>query len=73
MRKYTPLSNRSADEIRAQGELYLEMAATARTPEAKRGLEALAVRLAALAERREAMEDRARRPQPGPEALIAAD
>jgi len=61
MHKYLPLSQRSSDEIRAQGETYQEMAATARTPEAKRGLESLAVRFAALADKREAAENRFRR------------
>lgn len=52
MKKYVPLSRRSPDEIRAQAELYQEMAASARTPEAKLGLEKLVVRLLALAEQR---------------------
>ena len=58
MTQYVPLSQRSADEIRAQAELYQQMAATARTPEAKRGLENLVLRLVALAERRLAAEPR---------------
>jgi hypothetical protein len=62
MRKFVPLSQRSSDEIRAQAELYQEMAATARTPEAKRGLEALVVRFAALADQQAAAESRSRRP-----------
>ena len=59
MQKYVPLRQRSADQIRSQAELYAEMAATARTPEAKRGLEGLAVRFAMLADQREAEESRA--------------
>ena len=47
MQRYVPLSQRSPDEIRTQAELYRKMATTARTPEAKRGLENLAVRFAA--------------------------
>jgi hypothetical protein len=62
MRKFVPLSQRSSGEIRAQAELYQEMATTARTPEAKRGLEALAVRFAALGDQRAAAESRSRRP-----------
>ncbi len=53
---YVPLSQRSSKEIRAQGETYFRMAQTARTPVAKSGLEALAVRFAAFAARREAEE-----------------
>jgi hypothetical protein len=71
MHTYVPLSQRSPDEIRDQGEIYQEMAATARTPEAKRGLEALAVRLAALAEQLEAGGQhcwRQRHAQDGPRA-----
>jgi hypothetical protein len=56
MGKHVPLSQRTAQEIRAQGETYLRMAATARTAVAKRGLEALAVRFTAMADRREATE-----------------
>jgi hypothetical protein len=62
MQKYTPLSQRPHHEILAQAEHYLEMAATARTPQAKRGLEALAVRLVALADRRADAESRSLRP-----------
>jgi hypothetical protein len=52
MRYHVPLSQRSALEIRAQGEMYRQMATTARTPVAKRGLELLAVRWTAIADRR---------------------
>lgn len=69
MRKHVPLSQRSPDEIRAQADSYQEMAATSRTPEAKHGLEALAVRLAALADQREALETRPRRSPPANEPL----
>jgi hypothetical protein len=62
MQKYMPLSQRPHHEILAQAELYLEMAATARTPQAKRGLETLAARLVALADRRAATEGRSLRP-----------
>ncbi len=55
---YIPLSQRSSKDIRAQGETYAEMAKTARTAVAKSGLEALAIRFAALAARREAEERR---------------
>lgn len=61
---YVPLSQRSSKEIRAQGEVYCRMARTARTPEAKSGLEALAVRFAALAARLEAEERLAAGEQP---------
>jgi hypothetical protein len=73
MRQYVPLSQRSPEDIRTQGELYKAMAATARTPEAKRGLEALAVRFAAMADQREAMETRLKRPQPAQDMASAAD
>lgn len=72
MHTYVPLSQRSPDEIRDQGEIYQEMAATARTPEAKRGLEALAVRLAALAEQLEAVEQRCWRQPPAQDGPRAA-
>ena len=54
MRRHIPLSQRSALEIRQQAERYSEMASSARTAEAKQGLEMLAVRFAALAEQRQA-------------------
>jgi hypothetical protein len=73
MQRYVPLSQRSPDEIRTQAELYRKMATTARTPEAKRGLENLAVRFAALAEQRGAGESRTRRSQPAQEMTGAAD
>ena len=72
MRKYTPLRQRSADELRTQGELYREMAATARTPVAKSGLERLAARLTVLADQREAEEDRSCRQSPARELSSAA-
>jgi hypothetical protein len=62
MQKFVPLSQRSSDEIRNQAELYQEMATTARTPEARRGLEALVVRFAALADQLAAAESRSPRP-----------
>jgi hypothetical protein len=55
MLHYVPLSQRPSREIMARGEMYQAMAATARMPEAKRGPELLAVRLAALADRRESV------------------
>jgi hypothetical protein len=73
MRHYVPLSQRSADQIRSQGETYLAMAATARTPEAKRGLEALAVRFAALADQRDSEERRPGRPRSAQDLSEAAD
>ena len=51
---YVPLSQRSPARLRAQAAAYREMAATARSPEAKNGLEKLVVRLARLADQREA-------------------
>jgi hypothetical protein len=51
---HIPLSARSSQEIRAQAETYLRMAQSARTADAKRGLEAVAARFAAIAARREA-------------------
>jgi hypothetical protein len=56
MRRYVPLSQRSPQDIRVQGETYLHMAATARTAVTKVGLAALAVRFAAMADRREAAQ-----------------
>jgi hypothetical protein len=73
MQKYVPLSQRSPDQIRAQAEMYQEMATTARTPEAKRGLETLAVRFAALAEQREGSERRLRRSRPAQDMTSSAD
>jgi len=64
---YVPLSQRSSQEVWAQAETYSRMARTARTPEAKRGLEVLAERLAALAVRLGAGE-----PLEGGERLTAA-
>lgn len=60
MQNYVPLSQRPRHEIMAQAELYQEMSTTARTPQAKRGLEALAARLFALADRGPAAESRSR-------------
>jgi hypothetical protein len=54
MQQYVRLSQRPPATIRAQGETYRQMAATARTAEAKRSLEALAARLANLADQCEA-------------------
>jgi hypothetical protein len=62
MRKYIPLSQRSPEMIRAQAAMYPEMAATARTAEAKRGLEKLAVLMSGLADKREAATSEAARP-----------
>jgi hypothetical protein len=73
MEKYVPLSQRSPDEIRTQAELYREMAATARTPEAKRGLQTLAVRFATLAERRQVAESQQQRSRPVQEVAHSAD
>jgi len=73
MTKYVPLSQRSPDEIRAQAELYQEMAASARTPEAKRGLETLVRRFVALAEQRLAAEPRFSCQSPAAELTSAAD
>jgi len=73
MRKHVPLSQRTTDELRAQAELYQQMAATARTPEALRGLESLAVRFARLAEQRAAAESRGGRVPPDLELSNAAD
>jgi hypothetical protein len=53
-RKYIPLTQRPYQEIRAEADKYREMAATARSATAKRGLEALAARFSALADRMEA-------------------
>jgi len=57
MRPYIPLSQRPVAQIRAQARQYQQMAATAREPVAKRGLETLAVKLTVLAQRREAAEN----------------
>jgi len=73
MTKYVPLSQRSPDEIRAQAELYQEMAANARTPEAKRGLENLVRRFVALAEQRLMAESCFSRRSTTPEMSGAAD
>ena len=73
MRPYVPLSQRSPAAIRHQSELYRAMAATARTAQAKRGLEVLAVRFAALADRREASEADPRQLLPVQEMSSAAD
>jgi hypothetical protein len=73
MQKYVPLSQRSPEQIRTQAELYQEMAATARTPDAKRGLEALAARFAALADQRETAENGPRRSQPVQDMVSTAD
>jgi hypothetical protein len=73
MRKYVPLSQRSPDAIRAQAELYQEMATTARMPEAKHGLEKLVARLTALADRREATETRPRSQPPAQGMSSTAD
>jgi hypothetical protein len=62
MRYHIPLSQRSAQEIRAQGEMYRQMATTARTAVVKRGLELLAVRLTAIADRRGAAANDSRPP-----------
>ena len=64
MRRHIPLSQRSALEIRHQAERYSEMASSARTAEAKQGLEMLAARFAALAEQRQAQEQRSGMPGP---------
>jgi hypothetical protein len=73
MERYVPLSQRSPDEIRAQAELYQEMAASARTPEAKRGLEKLMVRLIALAEQRRQAKPRVWHQTSAQELSSAAD
>lgn len=73
MTKYVPLSRRSPDEIRAQAKLYQEMAASARTPEAKLGLEKLVVRLIALADERLAAQPRIWRQSSAQELSSAAD
>jgi hypothetical protein len=54
---HVPLRERFTHQIRARAETYLRMAETARTPEAKRGLEFVAARVTEIAARREA-EDR---------------
>jgi Arc/MetJ family transcription regulator len=61
MQKYVPLSQRSPTEILTQADLYQEMATAARTPEARHSLEALVVRLVALADRLATVENRSRR------------
>jgi hypothetical protein len=55
-RPYIPLSQRPAVDLRAESERYQAMAETARTAVARRGLQALALRLAARADEREATE-----------------
>ncbi len=66
MPDYVPLSQRSALELRNQAEEFRALAATARTLQAKQGLEMLAVRFANLADRREAQERRSRPLRSGP-------
>ena len=53
MQSWIPLSRRSTAEIRAQALDYRCMAATARTGEAARGLQKIALRLDRLADSRE--------------------
>lgn len=66
MRRPIPLGQRSAREIKAQAEEYREMAENARTPEAKRSLETLAVRFAQLADQREAEQGQPQDERPAP-------
>ena len=73
MRTYVPLNERSPAEIRAQAALYEEMAASARTPEVKLGLEKLARRFVALADQRGETEARDRRQLSAQELANAAD
>ncbi len=73
MRKHVPLSLRPPAELRGQAERYRQMAATARTPEAKRGLESLANRFTLLADRRETEERQSRRSPDAQHMASAAD